>query len=216
MNCERSSRVSISLLLLNNFQKKWSSANVSMCKVCSLCLRRPQRPFFGKWRRAVTVEVKNNHDLDDSDHFCPSGGPRVPRASTPSSSCYLQGAAVGLLHHHLHVVEDEVEGHAPHRLHRLLHESAGKRSRWDEGNWHNDRMQRGGGGPCRAYLFIYFMIKSNLSRSLSSIKSVQYFTTCRMSSSMGSRMRKMLLSGFLHQHAQLSCLEWMAIRAKIK
>lgn len=41
---------------------------------------------------------------------------------SPSSSRYLQRAAVSLLHHHLHVVEDEVERHAPHGLHRLLHE----------------------------------------------------------------------------------------------
>lgn len=46
------------------------------------------------------------------------------KRSTPSSSCYLQGATVRLLHNHLHVVEDEVVSHAPNRLHRLLHESA--------------------------------------------------------------------------------------------
>lgn len=45
---------------------------------------------------------------------------------SPSSSRYLQRAAVSLLHHHLHVVEDEVERHAPHGLHRLLHEPDGE------------------------------------------------------------------------------------------
>lgn len=39
-------------------------------------------------------------------------------------------------------------------------------------------------------LFMYFIIKSNFSRSLSSISSVQYFTTCRMSSSIGSNKRQ--------------------------
>lgn len=43
-----------------------------------------------------------------------------------SSSRYLQGATVSLLHDHLHVVEDEVESHAPNGLHRLLHEPDGK------------------------------------------------------------------------------------------
>lgn len=47
--------------------------------------------------------------------------------STPSPSCYFQGATISLLHNHLHVVEDKVESHAPNRLHRLLHEPAEKR-----------------------------------------------------------------------------------------
>lgn len=37
-----------------------------------------------------------------------------------------------------------------------------------------------------SYLFMYFITRSNFSKSFSSIRSVQYFTTCRMSSSMGS------------------------------
>ena len=35
---------------------------------------------------------------------------------------------------------------------------------------------------------MYFITRSNFSKSFSSIRSVQYFTTCRMSSSIGSRV----------------------------
>lgn len=53
------------------------------------------------------------------------------------------------------------------------------------------------------YLFIYFIIKSNFSRSLSSIRSVQYFTTSRMSSSMGSNKSKTVIkNAFLQPHKQ--------------
>lgn len=60
-----------------------------------------------------------------------------------------------------------------------------------EDNIRSQRSRRGGtqkigGGLTVQYLFIYFIIKSNFSRSLSSMRSVQYFTTCRMSSSIGS------------------------------
>lgn len=51
-------------------------------------------------------------------------------------------------------------------------------------------------------LFIYFMIRSNFSRSLSSISSVQYFTTCRMSSSIGSNKRYQVIKA-----ACLPCLK---------
>lgn len=35
--------------------------------------------------------------------------------------CDLQSAAIGLLYHNLHIVQDEVKGHAPHWLWGLLH-----------------------------------------------------------------------------------------------
>lgn len=80
------------------------------------------RDCSGRCHSIVTLEEKNNHNSDDSGFV--KAGDVCFENSTPSSSCYLQGAAVSLLHHHLHVVQDEVEGHAPNRLHWLLHESA--------------------------------------------------------------------------------------------
>ena len=50
------------------------------------------------------------------------------KSDSARSSCYLQGATVGLLHNHLHVVQDKVKSHTPDGLHRLLHESAKNRS----------------------------------------------------------------------------------------
>ena len=40
------------------------------------------------------------------------------------------------------------------------------------------------------YLFMYFITRSSFSKSFSSIRSVQYFTTCKMSSSIGSKERE--------------------------
>lgn len=37
--------------------------------------------------------------------------------------CDLQSATIGLLYHHLHIVKDEVKGHAPYWLWGLLHKS---------------------------------------------------------------------------------------------
>lgn len=66
MNSECSSRVSISLLLINVSKKKWSSANVSSLLFVS---QETNWDLFGESCSVVTFEVKNNHDLDDSDDF---------------------------------------------------------------------------------------------------------------------------------------------------